>query len=136
MRCWCKGISVYKERVWLLKFSLLIPINLFSLITWRFWRNRFLELSVSFIFSQKGGGACISCCHLKLEVLLNLENNLTSEEKRKLYNYYKNESETIYDHIDDDIRIRSKYEWYEHGQKSTNFFLNLEKNWGVQNKIR
>ena len=101
---------------------------MFSLITWRFWRNRFLELSVSFIFSQKGGGPCISCRHLKLEVLLNLENNLTSEEKRKLYNYYKNESETIYDHIDDDIRIRSKYEWYEHGQKSTNFFLNLEKN--------
>ena len=59
--------------------------------------------------------------------LKNLENNLTSEENRKLYNHYKNELETIYDHIADGIKIRSKCEWYEHGEKSTKFFLNLEK---------
>ena len=29
----------------------------------------------------------------------NLENDLSSEENRKLYNHYKNELETIYDHI-------------------------------------
>ena len=40
----------------------------------------------------------------------NLDNNFTSEENRKLYNHYKNESETIYDHIADGIRIRSKCE--------------------------
>ena len=53
--------------------------------------------------------------------------NLTSEENRKLYNHYKNELEAIYDHIADGIRIRRKCEWYEHGEKSTKFFLNLEK---------
>ena len=58
---------------------------------------------------------------------INFENNLTSEENRKLYTHYKNELETIYDHIPDGIRIRSKCEWYEHGEKSTKFFLNLEK---------
>ena len=58
---------------------------------------------------------------------INFENNLTSEENRKLYTHYKNELETIYDHILDGIRIRSKCEWYEHGEKSTKFFLNLEK---------
>ena len=68
--------------------------------------------------------------------LKNLENNLTSEENRKLYNHYKNELETIYDHIADGIKIRSKCEWYEHGEKSTKFFLNLEKKRGVQNRIR
>ena len=56
-----------------------------------------------------------------------LENNLTSEENRKLYSDYKNELETIYDPIADGIRIRSKCKWYEHGEKSTKFFLDLEK---------
>ena len=56
-----------------------------------------------------------------------LENNLTSEENRKLYSDYKNELETIYDPIADGIRIRSKCEWYEHGEKSTKYFLDLEK---------
>ena len=51
--------------------------------------------------------------------LKNLENNLTSEKNRRLYNHYKNELETIYGHIADGIRIRSKCEWYEHGEKST-----------------
>ena len=54
--------------------------------------------------------------------LKNLENNLTSEENRKLYNHYKNELETIYDPIADSIGIRSKCEWYEHGEKSAEFF--------------
>ena len=51
--------------------------------------------------------------------LKNLENNWTSEENRKLYNHYKNKLETIYDHIANGIRIRSKCGWYEHGRKST-----------------
>ena len=68
--------------------------------------------------------------------LKNLENDLNSEENRKLYDHYKNKLETIYDHIADGTRIRSKCEWYEHGAKSTKFFLNLEKKRGVQNQIR
>ena len=59
--------------------------------------------------------------------LKNLEKNLTSKENRKVYGQHKNESETIYDHIVDIIRIRSKCERYEHDEKSTKFFLNLGK---------
>ena len=33
------------------------------------------------------------------------------------------------------IRIRSKCDWYEHGKKSTKFFLNLEKKHDNQNQI-
>ena len=54
--------------------------------------------------------------------LKNLENNLTSGENRKLYNHYKKKLEIIYDYIADGIRLRSKCEWYEHGEKSTKFF--------------
>ena len=39
--------------------------------------------------------------------LKNLENK-TSEQNRKLYSQIKNKLETIYDHIADGIRIRSK----------------------------
>ena len=66
--------------------------------------------------------------------LKNLENDI--EENRKPYNHYKNEVETIYDHIADCIIIKNKYEWYEHGEKSAKFFLKFEKNQGVQNWIR
>ena len=44
--------------------------------------------------------------------LKNLENNLNSEENKKFYNHYKNQLDTIYDHIADVIRIWSKCEWY------------------------
>ena len=54
--------------------------------------------------------------------LKTLEINLTSEENRKLYNHYKNELQTIYDHNDDGIRISSKCEWYEHGENFAKFF--------------
>ena len=51
-------------------------------------------------------------------------------------NIYGKELESIYDHITEGIRIRSKCDWYEHGEKSTKFFLNLEKKSGNQNHIR
>ena len=38
--------------------------------------------------------------------------------------------------MSDGIRIRSKCEWHEHGEKSTKFFLNLEKWRDVQSRIR
>ena len=34
------------------------------------------------------------------------------------------------------LRIRSKYEWYEKGEKSTKFFLNLEKRHIIQTKLK
>ena len=68
--------------------------------------------------------------------LKNLENNLTSDENRKFYNHYKNKWETIYDHIAEGLKKRSKCEWYKHDEKSTKFFLNLEKKRHVQNGIR
>ena len=34
------------------------------------------------------------------------------------------------------LRIRGKCNWYEDGEKSSKFFLNLEKDWAIQNQIR
>ena len=56
--------------------------------------------------------------------------NLESELKKleiSLEIIIKNELDAIYDRIAEGIRIRSKCNWYEHGEKLTKFFLNLEK---------
>ena len=63
----------------------------------------------------------------------NLENQLKKlegkldEDNLSKYNSVKNELDGTYDHTAEDTRIRSKCDWYEHGEKSTEFFLNLEK---------
>ena len=41
----------------------------------------------------------------------------------------------IYQEKTNGIRIRIKYDWYEYGEKSSIFFLNLEKSLAVQNQI-
>ena len=54
----------------------------------------------------------------KLEISLDDANNLGK------YNSIKNELEAIYDYIAEGIRIRSKCDWYEHGE---NFFFEFRK---------
>ena len=56
-----------------------------------------------------------------------LKRNLDEDNVSK-YNSIKNELDVIYNHITEDIQIKSKCYWYEHGKKLTFFFfLNLEK---------
>ena len=68
--------------------------------------------------------------------LKELGGNLNTEDNIQSYNIYKKELDSIYDHNTEGIRIRSKCDWYEHGEKSTKFLLNLEKKRGNQNQIR
>ena len=101
---------------------------------WKFLKYKIQKLTIDY---SKTAAKIRKQQKIDLEQKLkNLENNLTSEQNRKLYNHYKNKLETIYDHIADGIEIRTKCEWYEHGQKSTKFFLKLQKKRGVQNRIR
>ena len=60
----------------------------------------------------------------KLKVL---EQNLTSEQFKREYDVCKQELNTIYDEIGTGIKIRSRCNWYEFGEKSNKFFLNFEK---------
>ena len=56
-----------------------------------------------------------------------LEGNLNMENNIQPYNIYQKELDSTYDHIAEGIKIRSKCDWYEYGEKSTKFFLNLCK---------
>ena len=48
----------------------------------------------------------------------------------------KLELENIYDKKTKGAKIRSKYEWYQHGEKPTKFFLNLEKQKAINTTVR
>ena len=52
------------------------------------------------------------------------------------YNDCKTQLEQIYKIKANGIKIRSKCEWYEHGEKSSKFFLNLEKSRAIQGQVR
>ena len=57
----------------------------------------------------------------------NLEQNITDEDKINDYKTTKDELEIRYDNIVTRVKIRSKCDWYQSGQKSTKCFLNLKK---------
>ena len=71
-----------------------------------------------------------------LEGKLELEQNLNCDENLEQYGIYKNELNDIYNDISNGVKIRSKCNWYEFGEKSNKFFLNLEPNRATQSVVR
>ena len=65
-----------------------------------------------------------------------LEQNLKNEEDFYAYNLCKLELKNIYDKKAEGAKIRSKCEWYQHGEKPTKFFLNLEKQKAINTIVR
>ena len=62
--------------------------------------------------------------------LKRLENNITvtsMDLELKEYNSVKQELEQIYNYITEGIILRTRKVWYKEGEKSTKYFLNLEK---------
>ena len=52
------------------------------------------------------------------------------------YNGCKTQLGQIYKIKANRIKIESKWEWYEHGEKSSKFFLKLEKSRAIQGQVR
>ena len=100
-------------------------------VRWEYLKYELRKLSIKFSKAQAK--------KLKLERVLpekklkNLESNMNNHEE---YNDCKTQLEQIYKIKANGIKIRSKYEWYEHGEKSSKFFLNLEKSRVIQGQVR
>ena len=69
----------------------------------------------------------------RLEISLSTNSNETLLEE---YYKYKNELESIYNFIAEGIILRSKASWYQHGEKSSKYFLNLEKRNEARSHLR
>ena len=65
-----------------------------------------------------------------------MEQNLNNEETKLQYNSFKDELNDIYEEISNGIKIRSRCNWYELGEKSNKYFLNLEKSRARKNILR
>ena len=68
--------------------------------------------------------------------LKDLECDLSNTKTRDQYLDCKDKLENIYTKKANAIRIRSKCSWYESGEKSSKFFLNLEKTRAKQGHLR
>ena len=68
--------------------------------------------------------------------LKNFENVLDYDDNLESYHNMKDKIEEIYEKKAEGTRIRSKCLCYEVGEKSSKFFLNLEKRRGIQGQIR
>ena len=72
----------------------------------------------------------------KLEIeLLELERNLTPTNHER-YNVIKNELKEIENNKIAGSILRSKVEWYEQGEKSSKYFLGLEKSRAISKHVR
>ena len=68
-----------------------------------------------------------------------LESLITSNSNDQLLKEYsscKLELESLYEYITSGIILRSKTNWYEHGEKSSKYFLNLEKRNKAKSHLR
>ena len=68
-----------------------------------------------------------------LEQLLRTNNTENISEE---YDISKSELDQLYDYITAGIIMRSKSSWYEHGEKSSKYFLNLEKRNKAKSHVR
>ena len=90
-------------------------------------------------FSKKSSKE--AACSKKIESsaleakLKKLESKIRDRDDSE-YVHCKEELDKLYDGKINGAIIRSSCDWYEHGQKSSKFFLNLEKNRAVQNQIK
>ena len=69
-------------------------------------------------------------------VVQNFESDPNGSVLQEEYRNSKVWLENWYDDATKGAILRSKAEWYEHGEKSSKFFLNLEKNNSIKNTIR
>ena len=60
----------------------------------------------------------------------------SSQELLDEYNKCKCDLKTLYNYITARIILRSKSDWYEHGEKSSKYFLNLEKRNKAKSHVR
>ena len=74
--------------------------------------------------------------NFKYQDALNKFQENPSEITRLEMDKFKNGLETLYDERVEGIAVRARARWHEHGEKSSKYFLNLEKRNNIKKHIR
>ena len=74
--------------------------------------------------------------NFKYQDALNKFQENPSEITRLEMDKFKNELETLYNERVEGIAVRARARWHEHGEKSSKYFLNLEKRNNIKKHIR
>ena len=74
--------------------------------------------------------------NFKYQDALNKFQENPSEITRLEMDKFKNELETLYDERVEGIVVRARARWHEHGEKSSKYFLNLEKRNNIKKHVR
>ena len=93
-------------------------------VQWEFLKYKILKFTIEFSKNKAKLKHENYCLEVKLT---ELQQNLSNDEAKEQYNAYSGEINETYDEISNDIKIRSKCDWYEFGKKSIKFFFNCRK---------
>ena len=108
-----------------------------SIVQWDFMKYRMRQLAMK--YSKEKAHERKSRRSFLEKKVKTLELEITADSSEELleeYHTYKDELESIYNYITEGIILRSKVDWYEHGEKSSKYFLNLEKRNKAKSHLR
>ena len=97
-------------------------------LCWEFLKYRMRQYSMK-VAKQKAHDRKSKRLNLEKKVK-SLELQISSESSEELLQEYhkcKNDLDTIYNYVTEGITLCSTVNWYEHGEKSSRYLVNLEK---------
>ena len=96
---------------------------------WALCKNKIRSFCIKFACNSNVSKNCkMSDIEKKLkEIYIDMTNNPTDESLKCTYNKLRFEYEILNEHHLKGLQLRSKTKWVEEGEKSTKYFLNLEK---------
>ena len=106
-------------------------------IRWDYLKYRMRQFAPRYsIDKARGRRGKRQALEQKVKELESLISTGAEECSLQEYNKCKQDFEEIYNYITEGIILRSKTDWYELGEKSTKYFLNLEKRNKAKSHIR
>ena len=136
-----KGLLLNKEYVEKIKEHILLTIKMLDnkdlgdeQDRWEYSKYEILKFTIR--FSKNFAKEVRKETQSLKEKIKHFESSVTNYHNDLHYIEYKERLNTIYSKKVNGIQIRSKCDWYESGEKSTKFFLNLEKSRSSQGVVR
>ena len=131
---YCSILSLLKTHIEIVKSNLQENSSFSDHSKWEFLKYEIRKFSISFSNNLAETERIIQT-NLENRIKT-LEQYLKNEDNFNAYNLCKLELENIYDKKAEGVKICSKCEWYEHGEKPTKFILNLEKQKAINTTVR